>query len=80
MLEEIAVDKNFRKQGVATNLLKTLLQTAKNKYAVTCVNGTTYNGENEMPYSWYKRLKFEKISDLFLICGDVDQVLKRLMK
>ena len=60
------VKESFRKQKIASKLLKTLVETAKQKYNITCVNGTTYNGENKMPYSWYKRIGFKKVEDLFL--------------
>lgn len=78
MIEEISVDKNYRKQKVATNLLKTLLRESKAKYNVVAVNGTTYLGENDMPYKWYKRIHFKKVDDLFLIEGDTDDILNSL--
>ena len=78
MIEEIAVDEKFRKQGIATKLLKTLITTAKSKYSVVCVNGTTYNGENGMPFSWYERIGFQKVEDLFLIEGTTDNIIKFL--
>ena len=78
MAEELAVVEEYRKQKIATKLLKTLLSNAKNKYNVSMVNGTTYNGLNGMPYSWYERIGFNKVSDLFLIEANVDDVLEKI--
>ena len=78
MIEEISVKEEYRKQKIATSLLKTLIQKAKDKYNVTCANGTTYLGENDMPFSWYKRIGFKKVDDLFLIEGKTDEVLNNL--
>lgn len=78
MIEEVSVDRNYRKQKVATNLLKTLLREAKEKYNVVCVNGATYLGENDMPYKWYERINFKRVDDLFLIEGDTDDILNSL--
>ena len=80
MAEELSVDKDYRKQNIATRLLKTLVATAKDKYDITMVNGTTYNGENKMPYSWYKRIGFNKVEDLFLIEGKSEKILSMLDK
>jgi len=78
MTEELSVKKEYRKQGVATKLLVKLLQTAKEKYDITCINGETYNGKNGMPFSWYERIGFEKVEDLFPITGKTDTLLKNL--
>ena len=78
MAEELSVDKDYRKQNIATRLLKTLITTAKEKYNITMVNGTTYNGENKMPYSWYKRIGFNKVEDLFLIEGKPINILNKI--
>lgn len=78
MIEEISVKEEYRKQKIATNLLKTLVQKAKDKYKIICANGTTYVGENGMPFSWYDRIGFKKVDDLFLIEGETDEVLENL--
>ena len=78
MAEELCVDRDYRKQKIATRLLKTLVATAKEKYNITMVNGTTYNGENEMPYSWYQRIGFNKVEDLFLIEANADEFLTKI--
>ena len=78
MAEELSVKENYRKQKIASKLLKTLVETAKQKYNITCVNGTTYNGENKMPYSWYERIGFKKVEDLFLIESNPDDVLRNI--
>ncbi len=78
MVEEISVDERYRRQGVAKKLLLTLLKKAKRAYKVTCVNGATYLGENNMPFSWYERIGFEKVDDLFLIQGKTDDIISKL--
>lgn len=78
MIEELSVKESYRQQKIASRLLKTLVETAKQKYNITCVNGTTYNGENKMPYSWYERIGFKKVADLFLIEGATDNILKNI--
>ena len=78
MIEELSVKEEFRKQGVGKQLLKTLVENAKLKYNVEFVNGATYNGECGMPYSWYERINFKKVEDLFLIQGTTDNILKSL--
>lgn len=78
MAEELAVKEEYRKQKVASKLLKQLVETAQMKYNITCVNGTTYNGENEMPYSWYKRIGFKKVDDLFLIESNPNDIINKL--
>lgn len=78
MAEELSVKESYRKQKIASQLLKTLVETAKQKYNITCVNGTTYNGENKMPYSWYERIGFKKVEDLFLIESHPDDIIKSI--
>lgn len=78
MIGEISVKEEFRKQGIAKNLLKTLISSAKKKYDITNVNGETYLGEGGMPYSWYERIEFKKVDELFLIEGKTDEVLDKL--
>ena len=78
MAEELSVDEKYRKQKVATKLLKRLVLTAKEKYNITTVNGTTYNSQNEMPYSWYKRIGFSKVNDLYLVEANPDDILKNI--
>ena len=80
MIEELSVKETFRKQNIGSILLNTLVETAKANYNITCVNGTTYNGENKMPYSWYERIGFKKVEDLFLIEGNPDNILSNLQK
>jgi hypothetical protein len=31
-----------------------------------------------MPYSWYERIGFKKVEDLFLIEGDPDDIFKNI--
>ena len=37
MIEELSVKESYRKQKIASKLLKTLVETAKCKYNITCV-------------------------------------------
>ena len=78
MIEELSVKEKYRNQKIATKLLKILVETAKGKYNITCVNGTTYDGENKMPYSWYERIGFKKVEDLFLIESNPEDIIKNL--
>jgi len=78
MAEELAVVEEYRKQKIATKLLKTLVSNAKDKYNIIMVNGTTYNGLNGMPYSWYERIGFNKVEDLFLIEANADELLAKM--
>ena len=78
MAEEFCVDKRFQKQGIAKKLLKTLLEKATEKYSITQINGTTYQGEDKMPFAWYKRIGFTKVKDLFLIEASCDEALRHL--
>lgn len=78
MVEELSVKENYRQKKIASKLLKTLVKSAKQKYNITCVNGTTYNGENKMPYSWYERIGFKKVEDLFLIESNPDDIIKSI--
>lgn len=78
MLEEISVKESYRNQKIASKLLKTLVETAKQKNNITSVNATTYNGENEMPYSWYERIGFKKVENLFLIESNPDDIIKNV--
>ena len=78
MAEELSVLESYRKQKIASKLLKSIVSTAKEKYNIVSVCGTTYNSENEMPFSWYKRIGFEKIEDLYLIEASSDNILSKL--
>jgi len=78
MVEELSVLEDYRKQKIASKLLKKLITTAKEKYNIITVCGTTYNSEQEMPFSWYKRIGFEKIEDLYLIEANVDEIISKL--
>ena len=75
MIEELSVKETYRKQGIASQLLKMLVKKAQRKYNIACVNGTTYSGEGKMPFSWYERIGFKKVEDLFLIKGNPNDIL-----
>ena len=78
MIEELSVKESCREQRIASRLLKTLISTAKKEYNITCVNGTTYSGDNGMPYSWYERIGFKKVEGLFLIDGNPNDIIKHI--
>ena len=78
MAEELSVKESYRNQKIASKLLKVLVETAKHKYNITCVNGTTYNGENNMPYSWYERIGFKKVEELFLIESNPEDIIESI--
>ena len=78
MVEELSVKESYINQKIASKLLRTLVETAKQKYNITCVNGTTYNGENKMPFSWYERIGFKKVEDLFLIEGNPNDIIEKI--
>lgn len=78
MIEELSVKENYRKQKIGKTLLKKLIVEAKQKYNITCINGITYDGDNDMPYSWYKRIGFKKVDDLFLIAGNASEVIEAI--
>lgn len=78
MGEELVVDADYHRQGIAKQLFKNLVQIAQEKYKITLVNGTTYSGHDGMPYSWYKRIGFTKVDDLFLVAGTPQNILNGL--
>ena len=78
MIEELSVDKRYRKQQIATNLLLNLVTIAKKNYKVVSVNGTTYIDKNGMPYSWYDKINFKKVDELFVIEIGASELIKNL--
>jgi len=78
MIEELSVKESYRKLKIASKLLRTLVETAKQKYNITCVNGTTYNSEKDMPFSWYKRIGFVKVNDLYLIEANPNDIINKI--
>lgn len=73
---EIFVDPDYQKEGIGTRLLKTMLQTAKEKYNATVWD--TYTFRNKYPLVWYKKLGFEEINEWTMISGDIEKVLEKL--
>ena len=76
LLEEICVKSNYRKNGIANNLLKRSIGTALDKYDVKYIKAETYGANDEMPFLWYKRLGFSKEQATYLIVGDPQKVIK----
>lgn len=82
MIEEISVDENHRKQGIAKSLMFAQISKAKEKYKITNIMGETYLDKNAkwIPFDWYKNIGFSKIDDLFLMDGETDTILSKLKK
>lgn len=88
MTKKIVIVKSFKKNIKYTYKLKKckflsalfliIKNIAKYKYNITCVNGTTYNGENKMPYSWYERIGFKKVEDLLLIESNPNDIIDKI--
>jgi len=78
MEEELSVKEKYRRKGVAKELMKETLKTVIEKYNIVSMCGTTYNEENEMPYSWYKRIGFIKSDELYIIEGEPKTILEKL--
>jgi len=73
---EIFIDPEYQQKGIGTKLLKTMFQTAKDKYQATVWDTYTFRGK--YPLEWYKKLGFEEIDEWIMISGDIDDVLKKL--
>lgn len=78
MAEELVVDYKLHRQNIGKNLFLKLVSTAKDKYNVNTINGVTYLGKNDMPYSWYDRIGFKRVDDLFLVAGNAKTILKSM--
>ena len=53
---EIFVSNKFQGKHIATELFKTHLITAKEKYNATVMEFHTYGDETEFPQNWYNRI------------------------
>lgn len=73
---EIFVHPDYQRKGIGPKLLKTMFQTAKEKYQV--VVWDTYTFRDKYPLEWYKKLGFEEISEWTMISGDIEKVLEKL--
>lgn len=82
MIEEISVDENYRRYGIAKALMTKLVETAKQKYNITNVSGEPYlDKEAEwIPFDWYKKIGFSKVKELFIMEGETDEILSKLKK
>lgn len=75
---ELFVIPEYRKNGIAKNLLKTLFDFAIEKYNAVTLEAHTYEDENGFPYCWYKKLGFDTIDDWKIITGDIKEIVKKL--
>lgn len=74
---EIFVDPNFQKQKIGSTLLKTVLQTAIEKYGAKTFDAFTFN-RTAHPLSWYKKIGFREIKEWTMFTGDIKTVLKNI--
>ena len=80
MIEEISVDKNYIRQGIANALMIKLIETAIEKYNITSVSGEAYLDKDAkwIPFNWYQKIGFCKTETLFLIEGEPNEILSKL--
>ena len=71
---EIFVHPEYQQHGIGKELLKTVFETAIEKYNVTVWDAFTFNKTN-FPLSWYKSLGFEEIKEWTMFSGSVENVL-----
>lgn len=75
---ELFVCEEYKKQGIAKQLIKTLFTYAIEKYDATVLEAHTYEDENGFPYCWYKRLGFETVDDWKIISGNIKEIVHKL--
>lgn len=73
---ELFVLNKYRKEGIASLLVKKELEYAIEKYKITDVEFLTYEDENGFPFSWYKKSGFKKDEQLFLVKASVEEIIK----
>ncbi len=75
---ELFVLPEYRKRGIAKELLKILFQYTMEFYNATTLEAHTYKDKNDFPYCWYKKIGFETIEDWKIISGNIPQIIKNL--
>lgn len=75
---EIFVSDKYRGMGIAKALFKTLFEYAYEKYNATIFEAHTYEGENRYPYCWYEKLGCHKEKELFIINGNIKEMMEKL--
>jgi GNAT superfamily N-acetyltransferase len=75
---EVFVCEEYKRQGIAKQLFKTLFTYAIEKYDATVLEAHTYKDENGFPYCWYERLGFETVDDWKIISGDIKKIVHKL--
>lgn len=78
MIEELCVMREHRKNGVAKKLLKYLLNTSIEMYDVRMAKGETYGLDDEMPYSWYKRIGLIRGDQTYIISGNPQVIISKI--
>lgn len=76
---EIFVGFDYHKLGIGTELSKAMYKKAIEKYKITSIDLVTFS-KNGFPLSWYESLGFEKDSQLIMISGKPEDVIKKLGK
>jgi GNAT superfamily N-acetyltransferase len=74
---ELFVDPEYRQRGIARNLMKQILLTAKEKYAPIVWETHTFRGQS-FPLDWYQRLGFREIEEWVMIRADITKLLAKL--
>lgn len=74
---ELFVDPQHQKHGVASALIRAVLQKAIEKYDPLNWDTYTFN-EDAFPLTWYKQLGFQLIEEWVLIRAKVPEVLSKI--
>jgi GNAT superfamily N-acetyltransferase len=75
---ELFVDSNQQSKGIGSILLRTLLNRARENYQATYFETITFMPESIHPLKWYMDIGFEKVDNLTVINGNIEQTLKKL--
>ena len=74
---EIFVDPDYQKQGIGSELSKSMYNLAIKKYKVVRFDTYTFK-KTEFPLKWYKSQGFQEINEWAMISADIKEVLKKL--
>lgn len=74
---ELFVDGAHQGKGVGSELIKRVINTAKEKYNPVLWETYTFRG-TDFPMTWYKRLGFREIEEWTMIRADISTVLQVL--
>jgi ribosomal protein S18 acetylase RimI-like enzyme len=76
---ELFVDPEMQKMGIGSKLSIRIFEEAISKYNAKVWDTYTFRNSKH-PLSWYKSLGFEEIKEWVMICGNLENALKRLKK